>query len=269
MRWKKNYSVSVKVSYHINRKRVFKIRKIFNAMQQFTWKSLQFNRLQKKHHTDMLYDVFSKWDKYRRWCRKYNTLFNRSKSRLQMNVINILRTNSMKSTQVRSFYRSQRDKRTRMVFDLLRYNSICNKFELRNRLRTGYTTSFWSKHLLRLTLKRWRLRCVVVNALDFIDDKMDNLLLRKAFRVFARNTVSNYAKFQRLKQNAVRLNASVMRVTSDQVARSKRKLSTFLINLVHRERRPSVDTNGQDVRIKPDDKRKLRILGAVQSSIKK
>ena len=228
MRWKKNYHISIKVSYHINRKKLYKVRKVFNAIQQFTWQSIQFHRLQKKYFTGTLYQTFYKWDQYRKWCRKYNALFQRSKHRLQSNVINGLRKNSMESTQVRSFYRKQRDKRNKLVFELLRYNSIFNKFELRNRLRTGSALSFWNKHLMATILKQWKLRCDVVNALDFIDDKIDKLRLKKAFHKFARNTVSSYAKFQRLKHAANNLNASIMRMTSNQVTRSKEKISTSL-----------------------------------------
>jgi hypothetical protein len=276
MRWKKNFGVSVKVSYHINRKKVFKLRKIFNAMQQYTWQSIRFNKLQKKYYTNLLYQVFFKWDEYRVWCRRYNAMFQRSRLRLQWNVFNILRNHSLESTQVRSFHRNQRNKRNQMVFDLLRYNfrytSIYNKFGLRNRLRTGSSLSFWSKHLLQKTLKRWRLRCVVVNALDFVDDKIDRLRLKRAFELFARNTVSNYAKFQRLKGAATRLNASIIRIASNQVTQSKVRISTFLTKLTTIKKpvveAPNINETKSSSPLK-DDKRKLRILGAVHSSIKK
>lgn len=267
MRWKKNYHISTKISYHVDRKKLYKVRKVFNAMQQFTWQSIQYNRLQKKHYTATLYQTFNKWDQYRRWCRVYNALFKRSEHRVQSHVINALRINSMESTQVRSFYRKQRDKRNKLVFELLRYNSIFNKFELRNRLRTGSALSFWNKHLLAITLKQWRFRCDVVNALDFVDDKIDKLRLKRAFHQFARNTVSSYARFQRLKHAANNLNASIMRMTSNQISRSKDKISTFLINLLSSKNcftTAAKVTNSSPV---TDEKRKIRILGAMQSSI--
>jgi hypothetical protein len=116
------------------------------------------------------------------------------------------------------------------------------------------------------------LRCVVVNALDFVDDKIDRLRLKRAFELFARNTVSNYAKFQRLKGAATRLNASIIRIASNQVTQSKVRISTFLTKLTTIKKpvveAPNINETKSSSPLK-DDKRKLRILGAVHSSIKK